>query len=131
MYEEYDKLTLAEQKKLLREIDKLYRAETDKVKAEVEKILADKGKSQRDKIKALGVILVALWVAVGDKILTTSGVVMKQAWTMYGTQYKPNPLLLDDKDISDLIGRTVKKRKDIIKWNRVIQSNTKVLDKRV
>jgi len=131
MYEEYDKLTLAEQKKLLREIDKLYRAETDKVKAEVEKILADKGKSQRDKIKALGVILVALWVAVGDKILATSGVVMKQAWTMYGTQYKPNPLLLDDKDISQLIGRTVKKRKDIIKWNRVIQSNTKVLDKRV
>jgi hypothetical protein len=68
---------------------------------------------------------------VGDKILTTSGVVMKQAWKTYGTQYKPNPLLLDDKDISQLIGRTVKKRKDIIKWNRVIRANTKVLDKRV
>jgi hypothetical protein len=131
MYEEYNKLTLAEQKKLLREIDKLYRAETDKVKAEIYKILADKGKSQRDKITALGVILGALWVAVGDKVIQSSSVIMKTSWTMYGTAYKPNPLLLSDKDISQLIGRTVKKRKDIIKWNRVIQSNTKVLDKRV
>jgi Phage Mu protein F like protein len=130
MYEEYNKLTLAEQKKLLREIDRLYRIETDRVKAEIEKILADKGKSQRDKIKALGVILGGLWWEISDHILADSMRIMKHAWTVYGTN-APNPLLLDDKDISQLIGRTVKKRTDIIKWNRLIRANSRVLDKRV
>ncbi len=133
MYDDYNKLTLAEQKKLLRDIDRQYTAATKDLKAQIEPILKAKGKSQKQKIAALTAILTALWVLNAERIITTSKAVMETTWIFYeyASIKAGNPLILPNKEISELIGKTVKKRTDIIKWNRVIKANTKILDKRV
>ena len=133
MYEKYKSITDKKQKQLFIEIDREYKKATTKLKGEIELIVNDKGKTQRQKINALQAILVALWVVVGDKIISHSKDVIgtTYAFYQYASVQLGNPLILPNKEISNLIGKTIKKRTDIIKWNNVIKGNTKRLDKAV
>lgn len=133
MYEVYDKLTTTQQKKLLREIDKEYSKTLKELKAEVDLIIADKGKSQRDKIKALGAIIGALWVLNSTKIINVSEIISKTTFAFYeyASIQLGNPLIIPQKEVSLSIGKMVKRRKDLIKWNRLINANAKRLDRAV
>jgi hypothetical protein len=128
-----DKLTAEEQKRLLREIDKNYANASTELRAEIDSILADKGKSQRQKINALIVILTALWVLNAESIIKTSKTIMESVWIYYElySVRVGNPLILPMSEISQMIGKTVSKRQDVIKWNRIIRANSKRLDKAV
>jgi len=133
MVKDYDKLTSEEQKKLLREIDKEYSMATKEITAKVNKIMEDDRKSQKEKLVAVAGILTALWVGVGVKVLSTSESIIANTWIFYEYVSKKlgNPLILPMKEISDMVGKTVKKRKDVIKWNKVIKGNSKRLDRQV
>jgi hypothetical protein len=133
MYEKYNKLTKAQQKQLLLDIDKEYKKATAEIKAEIVSIVESKGKTQREKIKALEVILIALWGYVGIRTLIHSEKLIATTYSyfIYASKQLGNPLIMPSKEISDLIGKTIKKRTQLIKWNRVIQSNTKRLDRAV
>lgn len=133
MYEKYDKLTKVQQKQLLIDIDKEYAKATKELKAEINTIVESKGKTQREKIKALESVIIALWGYVGIRTLLHSEKLIATTYSyyIYASKQLGNPLIMPQKEISNLIGKTIKRRTQIIKWNKVINANTKRLDRAV
>ncbi len=133
MYEDYDKLTLEEQKRLLREIDQSYDTAMKEIAKKLREIIEADRKSNKQTMEAVAVILAALWVGVGAKVLSTSESIMANTWIFYeyASTKLGNPLILPMKEISGMIGKTIKKRKKIIRWDQVIRGNSRKLDKAV
>ena len=133
MYDDYDKLTKIEQLKLLKEIDKGYLQTTKQINARIKQILESRGKAQRDEIKSLTALITALWLLNKTNIIGTSKSIMDTTWKFfeYASVKAGNPLILPSEEIAKLIGRTVRKRTDLIKWDKIIRANTKRLDRQV
>jgi len=134
MYDDYSKLTNAQQRELYKTINKNYTKTIKDIDERVKLISKQKGKEQRQSIKAITPIIVALWRLNGKEIITTGESIMTDSWLFYeysALKLQNQRILLTNKEISKMITKTLEKRMKVIKWDKVINGNAKRLDKKV
>jgi len=135
MYDNYNKLTTKQQQALLTSINKNYTDATKDINKRIKKIQGESGKQQRQSIKAITPLIVALWGLNAKEVIVTSETVMSDTWIYY--EYVANiklgnkRIIMTNQDIAKMINKTLAKRGKVIKWDRVINGNTKRLDKNV
>lgn len=134
MYNDYNKLTLAEQKKLIKFINDNYKLTEKQIISKIEEIKKE-NKKQKEIISTITPLIVLLWSKNKIQITKSSINIMQNSWVFYeyvSVMKLNNPkVILSNSEISKLIQNTITKREKIIKWNKVIKGNTKKLDKNV
>lgn len=145
MHEALTKLTTKEQEDLLKEIDKDYLELQRQLQRETEDIYKtanydSDGNLKNEntinkKLKKLTPLILALWILNGNKITDTGSKITTETWLFYefvaAVKKNNKGLILSMPSIKKQVSEAVKKRKKIIKWNKVIKGNARVLDKKV
>lgn len=138
-------LTKNKQKKLLRDIRREYREtykDIEKELEEVEKVAKydNEGNLENERevnrtLKRITPIIAGLWVKNALMVENTSEDTMYDVWGFYEylsvTRMNNNRVMLTNSQINRNIKQTIIKRKNIVKWNKVVKGNARVLDRRL
>lgn len=145
MHESLTKLTTEEQLELAKQINLDYVAANKELQAEFENIYNsttyDKNgelkntRTINQKIKKITPLIIGLWLLNGNNIIGSSEKITAETWLFYEfvavSKRKVKKIVITLPSIKKQVTETIKKRKKIIKWDKVIKGNARTLDKRV
>lgn len=145
MHETLTKITDQEKLELVKLLNKDYREATKDIQVELQEIYSatkydDEGNIENEKeidnkIKKILPIVVLLWLNNSNNITTTGENITFNTWLFYEyasvTKLKNDKVVKSVANLNKIAKNTVKQRKKLIKWNKVIKGNTRTLDKRL
>ncbi|MCK4258760.1 MAG: hypothetical protein KAX49_07265 [Halanaerobiales bacterium] len=145
MNDNLDKLLEEEQSELSKIINKDYRGVTKEIDEELKEIYDTaeynkQGKLTNEKevnklIKAITPLIATLWLKNSTNITKTSADLINTTYLfneyVVATKIGNPGVVLKQEDINKAIKGTIKKRKKLIKWDKVIKGNARRLDKKV